>query len=90
MHQFLHRAGALRCCDHGGCWKSRVSPLGDGDEKDLAENLCVDVVDRLPRCMDLIRTQDVIRAIEVYFQGGAIPYLDPRRWSVALAAAGAR
>ena len=74
-HQFLHRAGALQCCDNGGCWKSRVVPLGDGDEKDAPENCCVDVVGTLPRCMDLIAAEDVIRAIEVYFAGGAIDYL---------------
>ena len=50
-------------------------PLGDGDEKDAPENCCVDVVGTLPRCMDLIAAEDVIRAIEVYFAGGAIDYL---------------
>ncbi|PWT89412.1 MAG: ADP-heptose--LPS heptosyltransferase [Proteobacteria bacterium] len=74
-HQFLHRVGALRCCENGGCWKSRVVPLGDGDEKDRPESCCVDVVGDLPRCMDLITAEDVIRAIEVYFEGGAISYL---------------
>jgi ADP-heptose:LPS heptosyltransferase len=71
-HQFLHRAGALLCCDDGGCWKSRVRQIGDRDVKDHPSNLCVDVVGTLPRCMDLITAQDVIRAIELYFQGGAI------------------
>jgi len=33
-HQFLHTCGMLPCCSHGGCWKSRVMPLGDGDDKD--------------------------------------------------------
>ena len=41
-HQFLHTLGALRCCDNGGCWKSRTVPLGDGDPRDAS--LCVDVV----------------------------------------------
>ncbi len=44
-HQYLHTNGALRCCDNGGCWKARVVPLGDGDKKDEAKNLCVDVVE---------------------------------------------
>lgn len=52
-------------------------PLGDGDEKDAPEHCCVDVVGTLPRCMDLITDEDVIRAIEVYFAGGAIDYLTP-------------
>jgi ADP-heptose:LPS heptosyltransferase len=77
-HQFLHRVGALRCCESGGCWKSRVVPLGDGDEKDRPENCCVDVIGDLPRCMDLITAKDVIRAIEVHFNGGAVSYLSPR------------
>jgi len=74
-HQYLHRAGALYCCDDGGCWKSRVRPLGDRDLKDRPENLCVDVVDSLPRCMDLISVEDAVRAIDLYFQGGAVTYL---------------
>jgi Mannosyltransferase putative/Glycosyltransferase family 9 (heptosyltransferase) len=76
-HQFLHRAGALLCCDAGGCWKSRVAPLGDGDEKDLPQNLCQDVVGPLPRCMDMITAADVIRAIDLYFEGGALQYAPP-------------
>ena len=31
-HQFIHTVGALACCARGGCWRSRVMPLGDGDE----------------------------------------------------------
>jgi Glycosyltransferase family 9 (heptosyltransferase) len=83
-HQFIHRAGTLLCCDAGGCWKSRVVPLGDGDEKDLPENCCVDVVGALPRCMHMITAADVIRAVEVYFDGGAVRYLTPEQ--VALTA----
>jgi ADP-heptose:LPS heptosyltransferase len=71
-HQYLHTVGALRCCDDGGCWKSRVRPLGDGDAKDRPEELCVDPVGDLPRCMDMITAADVIRAIERYYEGGAL------------------
>jgi ADP-heptose:LPS heptosyltransferase len=45
-HQYIHTNGALRCCDNGGCWKARTVPLGDGDEKDNPQNLCVDVVEK--------------------------------------------
>ena len=41
-HQFLHTLGALRCCDNGGCWKSRTVPLRDGTPHD--QSLCLDVV----------------------------------------------
>lgn len=75
QHQFIHTVGALRCCDDGGCWKSRTLPLGDGDPKDAPGELCVDVVGQLPRCMDLIGADEVIRRVETYFRGGALSYL---------------
>lgn len=74
-HQFIHSVGALACCDQGGCWKSRTVPLGDGDEKDQPENLCVDVVAELPRCMHMITAAEVVQRIERYFQGGSVNYL---------------
>jgi ADP-heptose:LPS heptosyltransferase len=89
-HQYIHLNGALFCCDNGGCWKSRTVPLGDGDEKD--QNLCVDVIPEdtpglrsgpLPRCMDLITADEVIRRIEFYFAGGAATYLTNRERTLA-------
>jgi hypothetical protein len=55
--------------------------VGDGDPKD-ARDLCerpVRVSDELliPRCMDMIRPDDVIRAIESYYEGGALQYNRP-------------
>jgi glycosyltransferase involved in cell wall biosynthesis/ADP-heptose:LPS heptosyltransferase len=85
-HQFIHTAGALLCCDSGGCWKSRTLPLGDGDERDGPGNLCVNVVGELPRCMDMITPEEVIRRIESYFEGGAISYLTPKQADAASAA----
>ncbi len=67
-HQFLHTIGALPCCESGGCWRSRVVPLGDGDRRDRPEELCVDVVNRLPHCMDLISVERVVAAIEIYLE----------------------
>lgn len=71
-HQFLHTIGALPCCAHGGCWKSRCQKVGDGDPKD-SENLCVDPVQiskelQIPRCMDLIKPEQVVDKINLYFQ----------------------
>lgn len=68
-HQFLHTNGGLFCCDDGGCWKSRCQPVGDGDPKDL--DLCVAPVAlrpgfQIPKCLDQITADDVIRAIERY------------------------
>lgn len=75
-HRFLHTQGALTCCQSGGCWRSRTVPLGDGDSKDEPKSLCVDVVRDLPRCMDMITSKMVIEAIESYFVGGVISYMD--------------
>jgi hypothetical protein len=37
----------------------------------------------LPRCMDMITADEVIRRIELYFTGGTISYLDQRQAGVA-------
>lgn len=88
-HQFIHTNGALRCCDAGGCWKSRTVPLGDGDEKDRPDQLCVDVVGALPRCMDMITAAEVARRIELYFDGGGVQYLsNAERAAIEVALAG--
>lgn len=68
-HAYLHTLGMLPCCDNGGCWKSRVVPLGDGDDKD--KSLCLRPVKRpngvvLPQCLEMIRVHDVIQSIEKY------------------------
>lgn len=77
-HQVIFTNGALLCCDNGGCWKSRILPLGDGSEHDKLDHLCVDLIraeTALPRCMAMITAGDVIRRIEMYFEGGAVRYL---------------
>jgi hypothetical protein len=81
-HQFIHTIGALPCCQTGGCWKSRVFPLGDGDERDDTANLCSNVVGTLPKCMDMISAEEVARRIELYFAGGSITYLEPEFRSI--------
>jgi len=60
--QFLHTCGMLPCCDNGGCWKSRVVPIGDGDEKD--RSLCLlptktNSGQIIAKCMDMITTEEV-------------------------------
>ncbi|HEX5444542.1 MAG TPA: glycosyltransferase family 9 protein [Pirellulales bacterium] len=66
-HQLLHTIGALSCCSTGGCWKSRVVPLGDGDDKD--RELCLQPLAGHPRCMWILTPDDVIRAIDRYRDG---------------------
>jgi hypothetical protein len=43
-----------------------VLPLGDGDEKDSPDHLCLHPVGFLPKCMDMISAQDVINKVEMY------------------------
>lgn len=73
-HQFIHTNGALKCCEGGGCWKSRTVALGDGYHGD--GNLCADVIEGQQRCMRMITAGDVCRRIESYFDGGVIPFLN--------------
>jgi ADP-heptose:LPS heptosyltransferase/SAM-dependent methyltransferase len=76
-HQYLGTNGALPCCAEGGCWKSRCQTVGDGDAKD--RDLCVRPVAvspqlNIPQCMHMITPADVIRRIELYYDGGALTY----------------
>jgi ADP-heptose:LPS heptosyltransferase len=79
-HQFIHTNGMLPCCVDGGCWKDRVHRLRDGNERDRPSRLCENVIDRLPRCMDLITAPEVVRRIRLYFEGGTARYLSSRQW----------
>lgn len=76
-HQYFSTNGALSCCDNGGCWKSRCQTVGDSDEKD--RNLCLFPIQvspelRIAKCMEMISAEDVIRRIEMYYEGGALKY----------------
>jgi hypothetical protein len=82
-HQFIHTNGALACCAQGGCWKDRIAPLRDGDKRDRPGRLCVDVVNGLPRCLDMITPAEVIRRVELYFKGGVLKYLAPSQRKAA-------
>ncbi len=78
-HRFMETTGALKCCDNGGCWKSRCQKVGDGDKKDTEEELCMHPVRlkgkiNVPKCMFMIKPEDVIRAIEMYYLGGVLEY----------------
>lgn len=66
---FISSIGAYDCCKNGGCWKSRVVPLRDGDDKD--NSLCVRPYkmqdgQMIPFCMADISPDDVIRAVKRY------------------------
>ena len=78
----MSTVGALPCCEHGGCWRSRCQPVGDGDAKD--SGLCERPVQvlpelRIPQCMEMITHEDVIRRIELHYEGDSLAYLDEQR-----------
>jgi len=71
-HAFLHTQGKLSCCDQGGCWRSRIIPLGDGDSKD--SDLCENPVklrngNTIPKCLDMITPKEVLRHVKEYTAG---------------------
>lgn len=79
QHRFLSNVGSLPCCLQGGCWRSRCQRVFDGDSKDN-DGLCeapvqIDENLHIPRCMEMIRPADVIRAIESYYEGGVLQYI---------------
>jgi ADP-heptose:LPS heptosyltransferase len=71
--QTFHTIGMLRCCEKQACWKSRTVPLGDGaDDK---HSFCEDPLpgdEPVPRCMGLIRPEEVAAAVVRYYSGGAL------------------
>ena len=63
----LHTVGQLDCCREKSCWKARVVPLNDGNEKD--KSLCQDpVTEGLERpaakCMAMIGPTEVVTILE--------------------------
>lgn len=64
-HRFLYMNGAMDCALYDGCWRSKieeckhpVQPIGQDSN--------------VPLCLDMIRPEDVVRAMELYILGGAI------------------
>lgn len=84
-HRFLQTVGLLRCCESGGCWRRRVVPLGDGSESDQSPFLCEEVTRGLPRCMDMISVEDVVKSVESYLPGGRVRTLSASEVPVARA-----
>jgi len=58
----FHTIGQLSCCKDGGCWKSRVVPLGDGDSKDqsLCDKPILGYIKPSPKCMAIIKPEEVV------------------------------
>lgn len=80
-HQVLHTVGSFDCCKHGGCWKARVVPLQKDPKHN--KNLCKKTIKldgrTVQQCMYAITPQDVIRAIEKYYDGNMYHYMKPSK-----------
>lgn len=61
-HRFLAVNGSIECAQYNGCWKAKKS-----DCSNLIEG-------HIPLCMDMIRPEDIVRAIELYYIGKVLKY----------------
>ena len=86
-HKYLTRAGTMKCCAKGGCWKKYCAiPYNKEIEED---KICVNRIAAeipegfessiremyYPKCMIDISPNEVIEAIDQYYQGGILDYL---------------
>jgi hypothetical protein len=75
-HQFLHTLGQLPCCEHKGCWRRRVVPLGD-DRPKYDEDLCyrplLEFTPPRPTCMEMIKPGHVMNAVMRYYEEKFLP-----------------
>ena len=58
---YLDTIGNLQCCKSGGCWKSKAEE-------------CLWMEGQYPKCMNMITSSDVVRAIEKYYIGGRLSW----------------
>jgi ADP-heptose:LPS heptosyltransferase len=58
---YLDTIGNLFCCKSGGCWKSKKED-------------CLWMEGEYPKCMNMITSADVVRAIEKYYIGGRLSW----------------
>jgi len=60
-HQFIYVNGCLPCATYDGCWRSKLEQCNQkqGD---------------IPRCMSLIKPEDVVRSVDRYYEGGLLTY----------------
>lgn len=62
-HRILETVGSLPCCEAGGCWQSHTLPMGTVEER-ASQRLCHRVINNTPKCMAMIRPEEVILNIE--------------------------
>jgi len=72
-HRFLHSVGTLKCCFDGGCWRNRVTDLGDGKD-DPKMNCFLPILKEhgqtVPKCLDDISVDMILNEIGSYYRSG--------------------
>jgi ADP-heptose:LPS heptosyltransferase len=59
-HQYLHTNGCLPCAERKACWHCDTPA-------------CKNLIDgKIPKCVDIIKPQDIARAIMKYYDGGRL------------------
>lgn len=63
-HQYIQTNGTIPgCAEYKSCWKTSLKPGGCSNHKD-----------GVPKCVDIIRPDEVVRGVEKYYEGGRLQY----------------
>lgn len=68
-HRFLAVNGSIECALYDGCWKATMPGPNAKPDKYCVNPVEIEGVGRAPLCMDMIRAEDVVRAVELYYVG---------------------
>lgn len=61
FHRYIHNIGALNCSGDNGCWKSSI-------------NSCLNIINGIPKCKDMITSDDVVKEVLSYYEGEKLEY----------------
>ena len=68
-HQYLSTNGCLPCAETNACWKCKTEGCISRQE-----DLGMKPNEKVPACVDIIPAEEVIKAIEKYYEGGRLEY----------------
>lgn len=69
----LHTIGALDCCKKDACWVSRIVP-NDPKDSSVCRQALPMAGGHVQRCMTLVESDDVVRAVLKHYDGGALSF----------------
>lgn len=63
-HQYIQTNGTIpKCAMHTSCWKTSLKPGG-----------CMNHKDGIPKCVDIIKPDEIVNGIKKYYDGGRLEY----------------